>query len=295
MRRGAGSTAADEAITQVYEGKLTVPQGEAACRCKLEVVRIAGTVFHFGLDLSQAPPVSFPFQSTVPDTRVWIAEAPVTRLVNVRSDANGRWAFPALKVKGKPLHVSFVYEKAGYPTTKSQRFDVGDASITDLSVQLPTEAFFTLAKGQLEQQIGALIGGPYTLRNVLVTTVGKSWASMYSPDLPHGDPGAVVETSPPVQFPATVGPVYFNESVAPDPTIGTTSVDGGVLFGNLANGSHAFTARKAPFSYATVTFEVEDGFALYVASPPHGHPGHERPPPGSRRVPDPTRPGCCAR
>ena len=179
-----------------------------------------------------------------------------------------------------PLNVSFVYEKAGYPTTKSQRFDVGDASITDLSVQLPTEAFFTLAKGQLEQQIGALIGGPYPLRNVLVTTVGKSWASMFSPDLPHGDPGAVVETSPPVQFPAPVGPVYFNESVAPDPTIGTTSVDGGVLFGNLANGSHAFTARKAPFSYATVTFEVEDGFALYVASPPHGIQGTNDSPPG---------------
>jgi hypothetical protein len=274
------SAAPDEAIQQVYEGALTVPQAQVACRCRLQVVRLGGTVFHFGLDLSQTPPASFPFQSTVPDTRVWIAELPATRRLNVRSDTNGIWNSWAVKVKGTPLPISFVYEAPGYVTTKSQLFQVGDAGITDLSVQFPTQAYFSLAKAQIEQQIGALLGAPYALDNVLVTTVGKSWASMFSPDLPHGDPGAQVQITPAIQFPTSVGPIYFNESVAPDPTITSTSVDGGVLFGNLHAGRYVLTATKAPFSYASLTFVIQEQIGLYIASPPHGIQGTNDSPPG---------------
>lgn len=276
----ADEAAAGEAIEEVYRGNLTVSQAQDSCRCKLEVVRLAGTVFHFGLDLSQTPPAPYPFQSTVSDTRVWIAEAPVTRLLNVRSDADGKWSVKAIKLKGKPLRASFVYEHAGYPTTKSQVFDIGDDDLTDLAVQFPTEAFYSIAKGQLEQQIGGLIGAPYPLKNILVTTVGKSWASMYSPELPHGDPGAQVQISPAIQFPASVGPVYFNESVSPDPTFTSTSVDGGVLFGNLPGGTFSFTATKSPFSYSTVTFVIQDSIGLYIASPPHGIQGTNDSPAG---------------
>jgi hypothetical protein len=266
----AAPPASDEAIQQVYEGKLTLSQAQSFCRCQLQVVKLAGTVFHFGLDLSQSPPAFFPFQSTVPGTLVSIAELPITRQLNIRSDGNGQWSANAVKIKGVPLRVSFVYENTGYVTTKSQVFEIGDAGISDVSVQFPTQAYFTLAKAQIEQQIGALIGAPYTLNNILVTTVGKSWASMFDPMLPHGDPGAQVTVSPAIQFPASVGPIYFNESVAPDPTINATSVDGGVLFGNLASGRYSFTAVKAPFTYSTVNFVIQDGIGLYVASPPHG-------------------------
>jgi hypothetical protein len=286
LHAGCGDDAApagdatDEMIQQVYAGKLTVAQAQASSRGRLEIVPVAGTVFHFGLDLSQLPPVPFPFQSTVSGVRVSIAELPVTRLLNIRSDANGNWRFPAIKIKGVPLHMSFVYELDGYPTTKSQVFEIGDAGITDVAVQFPTEAYYLAAKGQIEQQIGALIGAPYSLTNVLVTTVGKSWASMYSPDLPHGDPGVQVAISPAVTFPVSLGPVYFNESVAPDPTLSSTSVDGGVLFGNLASGSYTITASKAPFSYVPLTFVVQDGIGLYVASPPHATQGSNDSPPG---------------
>jgi len=272
--------ATDEAVASVYEGKMTVPQAQDHCRCRLELVPIGGTVFHFGLDLSQSPPVSYPFQSTVAGARVSIAEAPITRLLNIRSDANGQWGFKAVKIEGRPLALSFVYELAGYTTTKSQVFQVGDSGITDLAVQFPTETYFAAAKGQIEQQIGALIGAPYTLANVLVTTVGKSWASMYSPELPHGDPGAAVSISPAAPFPASLGPVYFNASVAPDPTLTSTSVDGGVLFGNLVSGSYTVTASKAPFTYSPLTFVVQDDIALYVASPPHATQGTNDSPAG---------------
>jgi len=270
----------DEAIASVYTGKLTVPQAEASCHCRLELVPIGGTVFHFGLDLSQTPPVSFPFQSTVAGARVSIAELPLTKLLNIRSDANGKWSFKAVKLQGTPLPISFVYDLTGYETTKSQVFEIGDQGITDLAVQFSSAAYYGAAKGQIEQQIGGLIGAPYSLSNVLVTTVGKSWASMYSSQLPHGDPGAEVAISPAVAFPASLGPVYFNASVAPDPTLTSTSVDGGVLFGNLAKGSYTVTASKAPFSYATLTFVIQDGIDLYVASPPHATQGTNASPPG---------------
>ncbi len=273
-------TEADEAIQQVYEGKLTMAQAQNSCRCRLEVVPVGGTVFHFGLDLSQLPPVPFDFQSTVAGARVSIAELPITRRLNIRSGADGRWSFKAIKVQGVPLRFSLVYELAGYPTTKSQVVDVPDGGVTDLAVQFPTAAYYAAAKGQIEQQIGALIGAPYSLRNVLVTTVGKSWASMYSTQLPHGDPGVQVAISPAAPFPISLGPVYFNEAVAPDPTLTSTSVDGGVLFGNLASGSYAVTASKAPFSYSALTFVVEDAVELYVASPPHATQGTNDSPPG---------------
>jgi hypothetical protein len=142
--------ATDEVIQQVYEGALTVSQAQVACRCQLEVVRLGGSVFHFGLDLSQTPPVSYPFQSTVPGTLVWIAEVPAMRKLRVRSDADGKWGLRVIKLKGTPLPISFVYELAGYVTTKSQVFEVGDAAIADLAVQFPSEAYFSLAKAQVE-------------------------------------------------------------------------------------------------------------------------------------------------
>jgi hypothetical protein len=55
---------------------------------------------------------------------------------------------------------------------------------------------------------------------------------------------------------------------------------GGVLFGNLANGSFAVTASKAPFSYSALTFTIQDGIGLYVASPPHATQGTNDSPPG---------------
>ena len=283
VHAGCGEAApddTDEVIQQVYEGKLTFGQAQARSRLRLELVPVGGTVFHFGLDLSRVPPVPYDFQSTVAGARVWIAELPVTRLLDIRSGADGRWGFHAIKIKDRPLRMSFVYELGGYPTTKSQVFEIGDGGVADVAVQFPTEAYYLAAKGQIEQQIGALIGAPYSLRNVLVTTVGKSWASMYSTQLPHGDPGVQVAISPAAPFPVSLGPVYFNEAVAPDPTLTSTSVDGGVLFGNLASGSYSVTASKAPFSYDALTFVVEDRIELYVASPPHATQGTNDSPPG---------------
>ena len=96
---------------------------------------------------------------------------------------------------------------------------------------------------------------------------------MYNPDTPHGNPGVQVAIDPPAQFPLSVGPLYFNEQVQVDATLTSTSVDGGVFFGNLPAGRQTITASKAPFSYDALMFSIQDGIALYVASPPHATQG----------------------
>jgi hypothetical protein len=44
----------------------------------------------------------------------------------------------------------------------------------------------------------------------------------------------------------------------------STSVDGGVLFANLADGIYTVTASKAPFTYASLMFNVQDGIELRI-------------------------------
>jgi hypothetical protein len=147
---------------------------------------------------------------------------------------------------------------------------------------MPDELYLSVAKGQLEAGLRQVVPD-FTVRNLLVSTVGKSWASMYSFQLPHGDPGAAVSITPaPQNAYGTLpfGPIYFDETVTPNPLLSATSVDGGVLFDNLAPGTYAVTASKAPFSYATATFRIDAKIPLYIASPPHSIQGTNTSGPG---------------
>ena len=212
-----------------------------------------------------------------PGARVSIAELPITKLLNIRSDANGRWKFQAIKLKGKPLDVSFVYELAGYPTTKSQVFHIGDAGITDVAVQFPTAAYYTAAKGQNRtagQRVhrralhaGECLGDDG--RQVLGVDVRRAAAARRpgrrrvdharpSPCRPRSVPSTSTPTSPPIP-----------PSPAPRSTAACCS----------ATSPPAATrspASKAPFTYAPLTF-VDRGrhpALRCVAAPCHA--GDER-------------------
>ncbi len=80
--------------------------------------------------------------------------------------------------------------------------------------------------------------------------------------------------------PRAIRPIYFDAFVSPDPTLPATSVDGGVLFDNLAPGTYTLAASKAPFSYAPVTFRVDAAIPLYISSPPHSLQGTNTSGPG---------------
>jgi hypothetical protein len=80
----------------------------------------------------------------------------------------------------------------------------------------------------------------------------------------HGVPGATGSASPPLP-----NPVYFNESVIPDPSRTESSVDGGVVWPVVPSGVYRFTARHPATRFAPFRATCEPGRVIN-ANPPQG-------------------------
>jgi hypothetical protein len=243
----------------------------------LTVVELRGKTNHFGRDVSTGSYIDY--WATVPDVGVWVAEHPFTKGLDVRTDETGWWSMHVIKEAGVDLELSFVYEKDGWITTKSNAITVGDDDITDLAIQYIDPLYYQLA---MKPYVQATWLGDTPFENAMVVTVGKSWSSMHDGRLPHGDPGALAVATPALG----VGPIYFNRQVIPDPTETATSVDGGVAWLNLpVDQTYLVTAEKDGVTYKTVTFHVDaadvaHGIELYIASPPHSVEGDNDSAPG---------------
>lgn len=263
----------------------------------VEIVRIKGKVRYFGLDILQNPPQKKPLIG-IPDVHVWIAEYPFTKLLNIRTDDNGIWEILILKPKYHSIDLSFAYQKdfykpeiegqifpgglpQGWNTTliRSNDFQISSKNITDIAAQMPDELFLYYAKTSVEKAISAKTGVPYTMNNIIVATIGKSWSSIYDSRLPHGDPGAIALVAPTQSNPMQ-GPIYFDENVSLNPALTQTSVDGGIMFNNLPEYTHTLTAQKLPHKYDNITFKISKSFNLYIASPPHSIQGTNSSGPG---------------
>jgi hypothetical protein len=285
-----------DAIDIASDARVSV--SPAACRRRgLEVVALRGMVRYFGWDLLQDPPTPRSLKG-IAGVKVSIAEFPFTKQFDIRTDDDGKWQMHILKQRGQSLRLSFLYEKDHYPEAverqvfpgglpdgwhtsviQSNVHTVGSADINDIAMQMPDEIYLYYAKTQLEAGIESVIGAPYPIANLAVATVGKSWASIYDPALPHGDPGAIVTVVPSLPSPL-MGPIYFDETVTPNPRVTQTSVDGGVLFNNLPEGEYVISAEKAPYTYDKIVFNVSPSIHLYVSSPPHSIQGTNDAAPG---------------
>jgi hypothetical protein len=243
----------------------------------LTVVELRGKTNHFGRDVTTGSYIDY--WATVPDVKVWVAEYPFTKDLNIRTDETGWWTMYVVKRQGVDLELSFIYDKPGWVTTKTNVITVGDEDITDLAIQFIDPAYY---RQMMKPYVQAIWLGATPLENAMVVTVGKSWSSMHDGRLPHGDPGALASATPA----AGIGPIYFNRQVIPDPTQLATSVDGGVAWLNLPVGhTYEVTADKEGVSYKTARFNVEPadvahGVELYIASPPHSLEGDNDSPPG---------------
>jgi hypothetical protein len=243
----------------------------------LTVVKLSGKTNHFGIDITTGKYIDY--WATVPDVRVWISEYPSTRSRNIQTDSTGWWTMYVIKYAGTNLEFSFVYEKDGWITTKSNAIPITDKDDTDLAIQYIDPLYYTY---YVKPYVQAVFLGPVPFQNAMVVTVGKSWASMHSGQLPHGDPGATAIASPA----GGVGPIYFDESVFPNPGQTTTSVDGGVTWLNMPlNHTYYVTAAKDGVSYQTVKFKINAADAanhveLYIASPPDSVQGDNSSAPG---------------
>lgn len=100
----------------------------------------------------------------------------------------------------------------------------------------------------------------------MVTTVTRVGKSIYDPGA-HGEDGVTVTLDPPL--PAEHGPIYFNSSVLPDPSLTQTSDDGGVLFIQVPPGEYVWTAHKEGAAFSRIKMKCRVGL-LVNASPPKG-------------------------
>jgi hypothetical protein len=245
-----------------------------AHQSELTTVKLKGKVNHAG------PP---DYHAVVPGVHVWLAEYPASKQLKVRSDDKGWWTINVLKHKGTDLKVSFIYAKQGWVTTKSNVMTIADKDDADIAIQYIDPVYFAwVIKPLMPLVIKQLVppGADPSLKNAVVATVGKSWASIHDDRLPHGDPGATVNA-----IPGAVRPVYFDKSVKPNPALAQTSVDGGVAWLNVPKGTHVVKAFKKGVTYRDVEFAVTDadatdGVMLYIASPPDSIQGDNQSPPG---------------
>lgn len=248
----------------------------------ISVVTLKGKTNHFG---RHYPSLEFiDYWATVPGVKVWISEHPFTKDRDIQTDETGWWTMHVIKYEGVDLEFSFVYEKDGWITTKTNVITITDEDDTDLAIQYIDPDFYTYA--MLPFVEGVFLGGG-ELMNAMVVTVGKSFASMHDGRLPHGDPEALVFTSPPS---TGVGPIYFDEDVLPNPAQPHTSLDGGVVWLNMPSGTYAVSAEREGVNYETVTFRInetdktEHGVELYIASPPDSVQGDNDSPPGHSEI-----------
>jgi hypothetical protein len=251
---------------------------------KLSLVKLSGKINHFGMDITKDPAEYIDYHATVPGVKIWIAEMPFTKYLNIRSDNTGWWTIYVIKLKGKDLELSFVYEKEGWITTKSNKIRVTDDDNLDLAIQYIDPTYYNYGvKPMVEYMLEMILGSKISITNAMVVTVGKSWASMHSDLLPHGDPGATAILFPLVP---AIGPIYFNKDVKPDIYQTDTSVDGGVTWINVPPGEYSVTAQKTGVNYETVKFDINEadaknGIILYIASPPDSVQGDNNSGPGA--------------
>ena len=257
-------------MTQISQGKkVDIPGSKSRGRNwgkAITVVELSGKTNHFGIDITTGAYIDY--WATVPGVKVWISEYPFTKDLDIRTDETGWWTMYVIKYEGVDLEFSFVYQKDGWVTTKTNVITVTDDDNTDLAIQYIDPLYYQFA---VKPFVEAVFLGGAPVENAMVVTVGKSWASMHDGRLPHGDAGATAIASPALGL----GPIYFNEAVQPDPGQTATSLDGGVTWLNMPlDDTYYVTASKDGVNYPTVKFRidvadrVEDGVELYIASPP---------------------------
>jgi hypothetical protein len=211
------------------------------------------------------------YHAIVPGVNIWIAEYPESKELKILSDKTGWWSMTVIKPKGVELGFSFVYEKKGWITTKSNVIPVVDEDDLDLSMQyIDPLLYHEFAKPGIEKMIASMIpaGEDTAFKNAAVVTIGKEWASMHDDRLPHGVAGAVA-----TNIPGAIGPIYFDESVMPNLSYSESSVDGGVAWINIPPGEYILTATRPGLKFNHVKFVIkdtdqDDGIILYIASPP---------------------------
>ena len=158
---------------------------------------------------------------------------------------------------------SFTLTKQGFHTTQTATLLVGPSGLDRVGFQVPPDAVFAALASVVKVEADPT-------RCQIATTVSAAGTTPYGGDA-VGEPGVTVTIDPPV--PAASGPVYFayyaGGMILPDRALTETTVDGGVLFLDVAPGDYRLTAHKAGKTFTPVDLRCRAG-VLVNAAPPRG-------------------------
>lgn len=198
--------------------------------------------------------IHFSEGTRVADATVWVLEHPEMTTV---TNADGYFEFPGLE-EGE--EVSLVLEHPDFHPIQNGTVRLGATGAERVTFQAVTWAVYdglAFLLSIVPDELNAC---------QMVTTVTRVGKSIYDPGA-HGEPFAIVSTEPALT--SDHGPIYFNSSVLPQPSLTRTSDDGGVLFVQVPPGDYVWTARRVDSVFTRVKSKCRAGL-LVNASPPWG-------------------------
>ena len=172
------------------------------------------------------------------------------------TDADGHFALDGLT---PDTEATFVLTASGFPEAQTKTFIVPGSGLERVTFQVPDDGL----TNTLASVLGIDIDMTRCQIASTVTVVGKS---IYD-DGAHGEAGATVTIEP--DDGTLDGPVYFNDSVIPQRSLGETSTDGGVVYSNVPPATYTLHADKPGVSFDDVLVKCRPG-VLVNASPPYG-------------------------
>ncbi|MQA75210.1 MAG: hypothetical protein GEU88_12840 [Solirubrobacterales bacterium] len=179
------------------------------------------------------------------------------------TDARGDYA---LEVPDEANLTPYIAPPPGYNEIDLQTFHPRGSSIENANFQVPADAEYNGLAALLSVPIGA-DGRPR--RCVIVTTAsarnvrGVDYET-FEARTPHGVAGATAHAEP-----GLGSPIYFNDSVIPDPSRSETSGDGGIIWTGVPAGVYRVATEGASTRFASFLATCEPG-RIVNANPPWG-------------------------
>jgi hypothetical protein len=183
--------------------------------------------------------------------------------VSAVTDAGGDYM---LEVPDDANVTPFIDPPPGYHQIDLQTFHTRGRPIVNANFQTPADAEYYGLAALLSVPLGP---DARPQQCVIVTTAsarnvrGVDFAT-FQARTPHGVAAAAART-----VPGLGPPVYFNDSVIPDPSLTSTSGDGGIIWTGVATGTYRVITEAATTRFASFLATCAPG-RIVNANPPWG-------------------------
>jgi hypothetical protein len=196
----------------------------------------------------------------IPGAKIEVRELPK---LSTTTDANGDYF---LRVPDDTTVTPYIDPPDGYNQIDLQTFHTRGKNIVNANFQTPAD----LEYGALAALLGVPFGpdGRPEQCVIVSTASARNVRGVDYPTFvertPHGVAGATAE-----EFPAIDGPTYFNASVIPDPTVTSTSSDGGMIWTAVPPGTYRIATTSPSTRFAGFLATCKAG-RVVNANPPWG-------------------------